>query len=189
MNTIRKYEPRDRENLRYVCRETAGEYFRQTTQMQDAVPIIYSDYFTDNEPDNIFVVADENDKAVGYIECSSDAKLFAKKIPVYMLRSVKMSKKMFPCCIGYFTAWKMNGRKNAVHLHIDILPDYQRGGNGTALINALRQHLKENGFDILGVNTIERSASAYNFYRKYGFTELRHYIGDIYSLTIKTGDK
>lgn len=189
MSGIRKYEPRDKESLRYICRETAGEYFRKTPEMLYAVPVIYSDYFTENEPENIFVVTDDADNAVGYIECSSDADKFSSKMPVYMKKARKQSRAMLPCCIGYFTAWKMNGRKNSVHLHIDILPEYQHCGYGTKLIDALRQHLHENGIERLGVNTIDRGAPAYKFYRKYGFTELRHYTGSLYSLTIGTGEK
>lgn len=185
---IRKYRKTDREALRYICRETAGDYFRKSERLTDAVPVMYSDYFTENEPDNIFVIADAQDRAVGYIECSSDYSLFMKKMhTVYIPRAVKTHPGMFPACFGYMTAMRMQGRRDGVHLHIDILPGYQHMGLGTKLIDTLRDHLSAKGIDTLAVNTIERTAPAYKFYIKYGFRENRHYYGSLYSLTIPTG--
>lgn len=184
---IRKYKEDDKERLRFICRETAGEYFRKSSRMLDAVPIIYSDYFTENEPENIFVIADENDTAAGYIICSSDVRNFRKKmLRVYIPRAVKASVRMLPACVGYFGAHIVSGKKNGVHLHIDILPGFQHKGYGTKLIDALRAHLHSLGVPILCVNTIDRGEPAYKFYKKYGFSENKHYVGDIYSLSIPT---
>lgn len=184
---IRKYKTEDKENLRYICRETAGEYFRKSEKLLDAVPIIYSDYFTENEPENIFVIADGDDRAVGYIICSSDYGLFMKQMhKKYIPQAVKCHIGMLPVCLGYFTAMRYDGRKNGTHLHIDILPEYQHKGLGTELINTLRNHLYEKGIDRLSVNTIDRNESAYKFYMKYGFRENKHYFGSLYSLTIPT---
>lgn len=184
---IRKYQSKDKENLRYICRETTGEYFRKSEKLMDAVPIIYSDYFTENEPDNIFVVADSSDNAVGYIICSSDYDGFMKKMRrTYIPKAVKAHVGMLPVCTGYMAAMLRGGRKNSTHLHIDILPDYQHMGLGTELIDTLRNHLNEKGIKNLSVNTIDRTESAYKFYMKYGFKENSHLVGNIYSLTIPT---
>ena len=185
--TIRKYRDADKENLRYICRETAGDYFRTDEKILNAVPVIYSDYFTENEPENIFVIADKDDKAVGYILCSTDYELFKKKMTgKYIPAAVKASMKMAPVCLGYMTAFLTNGKENSTHLHIDILPDYQHMGLGSQLIDELRDHLAAKGIKKLSVNTIDRTESAYKFYMKYGFIENRHYVGSLYSLTIPT---
>lgn len=185
--TIRKYRPGDKNDLRYICRETTGDYFRKSERLTDAVPVIYSDYFTENEPGNIFVAADENDRAVGYIICSTDYGLFMKKMHgTYVPRAVRTHPGMLPACLGYLTAMRMQGRKDGVHLHIDILPGYQHMGLGTKLIDTLREYLRSQGIEKLAVNTIERSAPAYKFYIKYGFRENRRFFGELYSLTIPT---
>lgn len=185
--TIRKYKDGDKENLRYICRETAGEYFLKSERLHDAVPVIYSDYFTENESENIFVLADGDDKAVGYIICSTDCRLFYKKMQsVYVPRAVREHVGMLPVCIGYLAAMRRGGKKNSVHLHIDILDDYQHMGYGTQLIDALRAELYSRGIENLSVNTIDRGESAYKFYMKYGFKENIHLIGNIVSLTIPT---
>lgn len=184
---IRKYRPDDKDNLRYICRETAGEYFRKSEKLLSAVPVIYSDYFTENEPENIFVIADADDKASGYIICSSDYDGFMKKMhKTYIPKAVKTDIGMLPVCFGYMAAMRRGGRKNSTHLHIDILPEYQHMGLGTELIDTLRNHLREKGIKKLSVNTIDRNESAYKFYMKYGFKENLHLVGSIYSLTIPT---
>ena len=184
---IRKYRAEDKERLRFICKETAGEYFRKSARMLEAVPIIYSDYFTENEPENIFVLADENDAAAGYIICSSDVGNFTKKMmKTYIPRAVKASVRMLPACVGYLGAYIVSGKENGVHLHIDILPEYQHKGFGTKLIDTLRAHLSSRGFPVLCVNTIGRSEPAYKFYTGYGFSENLHYVSDIVELSIPT---
>ena len=69
---IRKYKESDKERLRYICRQTAGADFQKSDKRLNAAVIIYNDYFTENEADNIFVLADESDTPVGYILCSTD---------------------------------------------------------------------------------------------------------------------
>ena len=54
------------------------------------------------------------------------------------------------------------------HLHINILPKYQRKGIGHNLMNSLEIHLKEKnvkGYH-LGVST--KNKQGINFYKKYG---------------------
>ena len=184
---IRKYKAEDRENLRFICRETAGGIFRKRESLLNSVPILYNDYFTENEPQNIFVVDDGNGRAVGYIICCSDVKKFRKLlVKEYIPRAVKSDIGMFPACMAYLGSMILEGRKNGVHLHIDILPDFQRMGFGSELIDILRAHLYKNGISALSVNTIDRKSSAYKFYIKYGFKENLHYAGDLVSLTIPT---
>lgn len=63
---IRKYIPSDKPKLRYICKQTAEGIFKHSEKTLEAAAIIYNDYFTENESDNIFVLADDNDNAVGY---------------------------------------------------------------------------------------------------------------------------
>ena len=63
--TIRPYRPEDRDRLRQICRETAAKPFQRTGRTLEAVTLIYNDYFTAYEPDHIFVLVDESDRAVG----------------------------------------------------------------------------------------------------------------------------
>ena len=55
------------------------------------------------------------------------------------------------------------------HLHIDILPEAQRMGLGTKLIDTLCAHLKEKNIKNVSVLTISTDSMGYKFYTKYGF--------------------
>ena len=69
---IRTYRPADRPYLRNICKETAWADYKNDPSKSESVCILYNDYFTKYEPENIFVAADNNDIPVGYIICSSD---------------------------------------------------------------------------------------------------------------------
>lgn len=84
--TIRPYRPADRDRLRQICRETAAKPFQRTGRTLEAVTLIYNDYFTAYEPDHIFVLADESDRAVGYILCAADYRGFVHRYRTTYLR-------------------------------------------------------------------------------------------------------
>ena len=79
MITIRKYRPEDKEAVKNICRVTTHSSYKKTPKTLEAAVILYNDYYTEQEPENIFVAANDNDEAVGYILCSSDEKKFIKE--------------------------------------------------------------------------------------------------------------
>ncbi|KZT71621.1 acyl-CoA N-acyltransferase [Daedalea quercina L-15889] len=58
------------------------------------------------------------------------------------------------------------------HLHIDILPDYQRQGWGRRLMTRAIEYLKERGLDRLWLGLDPRNENAKKFYRRLGFEDL-----------------
>ena len=64
---IRKYDKKDRENVRKICHLTATD--PAYVDNPELVATIYADYYVDYEPDGVFVVArDEDDEAVGFTD-------------------------------------------------------------------------------------------------------------------------
>lgn len=173
MYVIRKYKPSDKDRLRYICKETTGEENKKNPALLDSIAVIFNDYFTEYEPDNIFVATDENDTAVGYVICSTDISLFRKKM---MTEFSKRVKKTYPASLPmlYATviAVYITPKKYRTHLHIDLLPEAQRQGLGTRLIDSLVSHLKEKGFRNVSVMTISKNSMGYKFYTKYGFRKV-----------------
>lgn len=182
---IRKYSSSDRETVRNICIETADASFKKSSRILKCVPIIYNDYFTEQEPENIFVIDDGNGKAVGYILCSASYERFIKKNMEIYLKIV--AKAHLPSCavlLGYL--YQLKKIKNCpVHLHIDILPEYQHMGFGSKLIDTLCEHLKENGYNRLSVCGISEKSGAYRFYKKCGFCEIYRYGAGVVSLSKK----
>lgn len=182
---IRKYYLSDRDNVRNICVETADAIFKKNKYMLNCVPIIYNDYFTEQEPENIFVLDDGNGKAVGYILCSADFEKFVKNNrKIYLKRLLKTHLPSVAILLMYIYQLKKI-KENSVHLHIDILPEFQHAGFGTELIDTLCEHLKEKGHTCLSVCGISRSSGAYGFYIKCGFHEIHSYGAGTVSLSKK----
>ncbi len=170
MYNIRKYIPSDKERLRFICKETTGEENKKNEALLESIPIIFNDYFTENEPDNIFVAVNEENLAVGYVICSTDIELFRKKmLSDYNIRVKKTYLSSLFMHYASVLAVFITKKKYRTHLHIDILPEAQRQGLGTMLIDALCSHLKEKGIKNVSVLTISRKSMGYKFYNKYGF--------------------
>jgi GNAT superfamily N-acetyltransferase len=58
------------------------------------------------------------------------------------------------------------------HLHIDILPAYQKQGWGKILIKQAIDHLKKEGLDKVWLEMDPRNTGAKVFYGKLGFKEI-----------------
>lgn len=174
MYTIRKYKPEDKERLRFICKETTWDDNKTDENKLDSVAVIYNDYFTEYEPENIFVAVNEDDIPVGYVICSSNFSLFREKMLGDIRSRVKNTYApsllmLYASLISVMTAPK----PYRTHLHIDILPEAQRQGLGTKLIDALCGHLRSRGIKNVSVMTISTASMGYKFYTKYGFRTVR----------------
>lgn len=168
--TVRPYEQKDMEDVRYICLGSVGK--ENTGRFERNFLLnTYCNYYIEHEPHNCFVATDENDKAVGYILCAESfdgfqdiflndyAKRCLKFKLIYRLASAvsileqKKYKDLYPA-----------------HLHIDLLPEYQQKGLGRQLINALCLHLKEKGVKGVMLSVFAGNKGAVKFYKKCGFT-------------------
>ena len=184
MYTVRKYKPSDKEKLRFICKETTWDGNKSDENKLEAVPMIFNDYFTEYEPHNVFVAVNEDDVPVGYVICSSDYKLFRSKMMSDIRKRVK--KTHFPSLFMFYAtviAVGITKKKYRTHLHIDLLPEAQRQGLGTKLINALCQQLKESDIKNVSVLTISTDSMGYKFYTKYGFRTIQKFTPTRISMT------
>ena len=70
-------------------------------------------------------------------------------------------------------------KRYPAHLHIDILPVGQRMGIGTALVDRLREKLRSEGIPGVFLICGAKNEKGVNFYRKYGFKEIKKLPGSI----------
>ncbi|MBQ3499053.1 MAG: GNAT family N-acetyltransferase [Clostridia bacterium] len=170
--TIRPYANKDKENVRFVHLNSEGPCKSSKRGINFGLAV-YCDYYIEKEPENCFVAVDENDRAVGYIICTED---FDKFYPVFVNEYYTRIKK-----------WEFKRRKSALrsviphekykgeypaHLHIDVLPEYQRMGLGHKMTDVLLAHLKEKGVKGIMLTTWIKNKKGRGFYDKYGFTLL-----------------
>lgn len=182
---IRPYIPCDKERLRMICKETAFDEYKKDEQKLESVPVMFNDYFTEYEPEYIFVIADDENKAMGYIICSANYEQFVKiNKTVITQRLLKIAPDEVNYLNGFLDALEKIKDK-PVHMHIDMLENCRRQGFGTKLIQALVQKLKENGFNHLSVCCANRKAASYALCTKLGFKEIYDYGNDCVSVSLE----
>jgi ribosomal protein S18 acetylase RimI-like enzyme len=173
---VRKYRSADKLYLRHICKETAWENYKKNENKLESVCIMFNDYFTEQEPEHIWVVVDKEDKAFGYVICNTDYVRY--KQSMYELYYPRL-KVVAPEEIIFFDEFLLNLDKVAdyhpAHFHIDILPEYQRMGCGHKLLDALGRQLISEGFETMMLYANSRNSVGYRFYINYGFKEIYDY--------------
>ena len=172
MIEIKPFETKYAEDVREVCVYTGPRIARTDPAEREKVLAEYCDYYWQNEPENVFVLVDEEDKAQGYILCAEDAKKFRKGFAPYMQILRKHGLKTCIVPWGEQLIYSFFSKKYPAHLHIDIKRPFRGNGNGSQMMQTLLSHLKSK--DIKGVMLIVGSGNtkAVRFYKKNGFKVL-----------------
>lgn len=170
MATIRPVRLSDLPNVEYVCRMTAGTDARENEEIGLAVAKTFSTYYVCECTDTCFVLADDNDKTVGYILCEPDYKRFSKLfVKKYAPIIYKIRKENGLTAIALPIPYKLWGRKYPAHLHIDILDEYQNMGYGSMLIDTLLTELKKRNVKGVMLTASADNDGAIRFYKRLNF--------------------
>jgi len=174
MPTIRPYQPKDAECVHIVSMRTGPKEALETEgPARTLLFATYVDYYIEHEPHNCFVIADEEDNAVGYIFCARDYRPYREIfLREYAPRTKGFSLPMRIECLGSVYLPGFFYKKYPAHLHIDILPEVQRMGLGTRLMDALTAHLREQGVRGVMLGVGSKNEKGKNFYKKYGFQQI-----------------
>ncbi len=181
---IRQYRPSDRAAVHDICIRTADAGDDATASYDDpnVLPNLFAHPYTHLDPGLTFV-ADDNGQAVGYVLGTPDTARFAQRFRTEWLPLVG---DQYPAPPGtpntpdevmahlLHTPERMVQPALAAypaHLHIDLLPDYQRSGHGRALIAAFLQAL--DGIP-LHIGMVTANHRARPFYDRLGFHEIPH---------------
>lgn len=170
MAEIRKMRPEDMADVEYVCRMTAGPVSRRNPVVGNRIAKMFSTYYVRECWETCFVLADDNDKAVGYILCEPDYRRFKKifrKIDVPAITKLHIPSGFkswfFPISYSFY------GRKYPAHLHIDLLDDYQSKGYGAKMVQMLLDELKKRNIKGIMLIASAENYGAIRFYKRLGF--------------------
>ncbi len=170
MEVIRKVRKEDLKNIEYICGQTAGPLCRKEPIIANRVAKMYSTYYVCECTDFCFCLADENDKAVGYILCEPDYKRFSSLYrSKYVPEIFKLHKKDGLMAWTLPVPYSVFGLKYPAHLHIDILPEYQSKGYGSKMVNALLDELKRCNIKGVMLCADKENVGAIRFYKRLGF--------------------
>lgn len=171
MTSIRKYQQKDYERVEQICIGTAPKQLAEKAWGRKLLLTVFCHYYIEQEPEHCFVAVNDADEAVGYVLCAVDFPVWEKKFTEIYLKKAKnpVTKYVGKGTIDTLRAF---AAKYPAHLHIDIDAEYQRQGLGTKLIDALREHLAEQGVQGLMFCVGSDNENGRKFYQKYGFSVL-----------------
>ena len=182
MPEIRPYAPEDRDAVYDVCVRTAdaGGDARGKWSTDDLMPDLFAGPYLHLEPALAFVL-DDGGRAVGYVLGTRDTAAF----------DVAMRREWAPRVAGKYAGPASDAEKDLLgmlfgparpvppelaghpaHLHIDLLPAYQRQGYGRALIRAFLAAAAEAGAPAVHLAVLTTNTAARAFYDRLGFAVL-----------------
>ena len=173
MPTIRPYRSSDADRVHIVSMHTGPKEALQEGPARTLLFTTYVDYYIEHEPHNCFVIADDEDNAVGFIFCAEDYRPYREIFTRdYAPRTRGFSLPMRVECLGSLYLPGFFYRGYPAHLHINILPEYQRMGLGSQLMDTLTEHLRQKGVRGVMLGVGSHNEKGRNFYRKYGFRQV-----------------
>ena len=188
MPSIRPYRPADEGALRDICVRTAhvGGDARPHYADPEILAEIFAVPYATLDPALAFV-ADDGGQAVGYILGTGDTARFVRRFREEWLPSVadrypapttEMGLDATPDEVMrhlLHTPERMlvpELEPYPAHLHIDLLPGYQRAGHGRALVEAFLGALRSAGVAGVHLGMVTENAAARAFYDRVGFHEI-----------------
>ena len=168
-----------------VCMRTAdaGGDARGIYQDQELLPNIFTAPYAHLDPGLAFVL-DDGERAVGFIVGTSDTARFVKEFRerwIPLVRDRHPAPPGEPSTPDEFMASLLHWPERMIvpeladypaHLHIDLLPEYQRQGYGRALAFTFFAALAEAGATRVHLGMLTRNTPARAFYDRIGFHEI-----------------
>ena len=166
--SIRPARIDDLDAMREICIETSSLPLDNERDRQ-LLLLMFCDSYVELTSD-CFVATDENDRPVGYILCGINTREFFREFKKKVLpRITELGFKHSFTARGMVFLHKMCVVFAPAHLHIDLTESARRKGVGTALMNTLKAHLKEQGIKSVQLTCGSDNKAAISFYEHNGF--------------------
>ncbi|MFE8006566.1 GNAT family N-acetyltransferase [Streptomyces sp. NPDC057418] len=183
---VRSYRQGDREALADICVRTAdnGGDSRHLYPDPGLMPALFAEPYAHLEPELTFVLDDGTGQAVGYVLGTADTRRFVDAFREVWLPKVT---ERFPEPGGPprtrtedMTALLHHPERmilpqldgHPAHLHIDLLPPWQRKGYGRELMGTFLDALHTRGVPAVHLSMLTANTPARAFYDRLGFHEI-----------------
>ena len=182
---IRQYKKEDRESVRKICSETGfvGNRIERVFADRELWADALTSYYTDWEPESIYILENDQGKVVGYVFGCMDSRmelLFIRSLSLkFVLRLLskylfydKNSRKFARYLLFHSRFEVPQCPRHFAHFHINILEPYRNQKDGTKLMLAFLKHLQDNNIKGVYCQTFDyEGAKAINFFKKFGMRE------------------
>jgi ribosomal protein S18 acetylase RimI-like enzyme len=183
---IRPYREADHAAVYDVCLRTAdsGGDARGKYHSDDLMPDLFAGPYLFLEPDFAFVL-DDGRRAVGYVIGTPDTAAFARAYRERWIPRLAGRYQVPPDPPGnpdeemlalHYRPERMvwpGQQEYPAHLHIDLLPPFQRAGHGRALMETFYAAAAGAGAVGVHVTVSKANTRAIGFYRRLGFRPLQ----------------
>lgn len=174
--SVRPYQRKDADMVQMICIVCSG-LRRPTLKRRNFSLLTYCNYYIEQEPKNCFVAVDTDEdgeeKVVGYVLCSEDCYRFASDFrDKYLPEIKKLGRTGFAIARGEAVDYGKFATFFPAHMHINVMPAYQRQGIGTMLTKTLVEHLKEKSVKGVLLKTDKKNMKCLKFCIKFGFENL-----------------
>jgi GNAT superfamily N-acetyltransferase len=182
---IRPYRPTDRDAVYDVCVRTADSGEDVTGRYRDpnVVADVFAGPYVHLEP-GFAIMLDNGERVVGYAIGTPDTARFVRAyrrewLPLAGARRPLPTGQ--PADLDEGMAVALHDPERMIrpelapypaHLHIDLLPEYQRSGHGSALMDTLFGALRSAGADAVHLAMYSGNTRARAFYDRIGFHEI-----------------
>ncbi|MER6342893.1 GNAT family N-acetyltransferase [Streptomyces sp. NPDC001595] len=181
--TVRPYRPEDRAALDDICVRTAhvGQDSRPHYSDPGIFPATFAAPYVHLEPELAFVLDDGRGRAVGYVLGTADTPRFVAEFRATWLPLVAdryPDPAGPPATPGEEIARLLHRPERMIlpelaghpaHLHIDLLPEWQRRGHGRALMHRFLRALSDAGVPAVHLSMVTANTPARAFYDRLGF--------------------
>lgn len=182
---IRPYQPSDLDRLYTICLLT-GDNGKDGTHLYSDLKLLgymYAAPYAILEPELCFVLANDEDVAVGYILGTKDSASFGKRCETEWFRPIREKFPLLPEDDKSAEAELLRiihrGQETKnwfpdypAHLHIDILPEGQGGGWGLKLMATFWDKLRKLNVPGVYLGVSKQNENAVGFYKHIGYEEL-----------------
>ncbi|MEV6163822.1 GNAT family N-acetyltransferase [Streptomyces sp. NPDC052052] len=183
---IRPYQPSDRSDVADICVRTAHNGQDSTSLYPDIelMPSIFSHPYLHLEPDLARVLDDGRGRAVGYIIGTADTARFVRRFRAEWLPEVAdryprptqeprdPTEEMTVLLHDPERMVRPELDPFPAHLHIDLLPQWQRRGFGRALMDSFLAVLRAKDVPAVHLCMVRANTRARAFYDRLGFREI-----------------
>lgn len=172
MVTVKPYSEKYKEDVKLICMNTGPGSVFTDEKMREYILSTYCYYYIEKEPENVFLIVDENDVAQGYIFGAADFDGYIRAFRPYLKRVKKTGIGNLLTAIAEISGHLIFKKKYPAHLHINLNEGFRRNGNGSLLMKTQLENMKSKGIKGIMLITGSGNTPAVNFYKKNGFRPL-----------------
>ena len=182
---VRPYRAADRPQVRYICHATGymGDSIRWAWRDPESFADMFSGYYTDHEPESIYVV-DQGGEVTGYLLGCVDTRRAQSSTVVAARHALGRLLLARPGTAGFLWRGMADLLRDArrlvasgafwdprwpAHLHIDLLPLARGRGAGRRLMERWLDRLGQQGVPGVHLGTFAENLPAIAFFQRVGF--------------------